>query len=1068
MKRFFILVALAASMAVPGRAAIWYVATNGLDAAAGTNWATAKQTIQAAVDAASPGDTVVVSNGVYNTGGRAVQGASRNRIVVTNQVTVRSINGPAVTFIEGQPDPDPFTNDSYRGAFLGAQSTLAGFTITNGFVSSRNSLFDDYGNAGGGVFALGSATISNCVITGCSGRRYGGGVKGGSLVDCIVRANTAIEEGGGVHSVTADRCLIERNSSSYYGGGAASSTMRCSVLAYNFAIGGVPDCGAGAANCLLFNCTVYGNWITAGGSGTLGGVLGGRIVNSVVVSNQSGNHAQAEVVASCTDPAPAGAGNITNRPVFVDAGQTNFHLAAASPGIDMGSNELVQTTLDFDRNPRVVNGRVDMGAFEDPVSASAPVVDNGSGASDILANTATLHGTLLVSGGTATEVRIYWGLSDGGTNFGAWSNVCPFGLRSNGPVSTNISGLTAETRYYYRTWASNPVASVWAPATTSFVAVLPLAVLPQGLDFGPVTTGLVHELAFTVTNRGVVALTGDVRVVGAGYLLPGPTNFTLQSGGFLTVSVQFRPESPQPYAGAAIFQSDGGSVTNALTGEGFARTVWHVAPGGSDALAGTNWSTAKATIQAAIDIARSNDIVLVSNGVYATGSRVVIGSLPNRVSITGAIAVVSVNGPAFTTIAGEPPAYGPPVDGVRGAYVASNGLLAGFTVTNGYASDVFGEGADWCGGGVYCETGGAISNCVLTGNSALRRGGGLHGGVARSSMLVGNTSSLEGGGAALAGLFDCLLLSNVCEHGAGAFDSSLERCVLRGNDAGLGFGGGAFFGELRNCLLVLNRAGNGGGANSAYLLNCTVASNTATSEGGGTFSSTLVNSIVYGNVGTSGFNGVTNTVEYSCTEVLPTNGTGNIANDPEFLNAASGDYRLKATSRAIGRGNPALAAGAVDVEGKPRTVSGSVDMGAYQYQEPAGYWAWIAAATNGQTDIAQSASGDGYANLLKYATGGNPTNADHMARISHSATGGLLTLSFNRNTNAYDVTILVEGGHSMANGAAWKPIATNFNGSWGGATNVTEGASGNPVDVSVRDAPTGTSNRFLRLRITRP
>ena len=47
----------------------YYVATNGNDMAAGTNWAAAKATIQAAIDAAIPGDTVWVNNGVYATGG---------------------------------------------------------------------------------------------------------------------------------------------------------------------------------------------------------------------------------------------------------------------------------------------------------------------------------------------------------------------------------------------------------------------------------------------------------------------------------------------------------------------------------------------------------------------------------------------------------------------------------------------------------------------------------------------------------------------------------------------------------------------------------------------------------------------------------------------------------------------------------------------------------------------------------------------------------------------------------------------------------------------------------------
>ena len=489
------------------------------------------------------------------------------------------------------------------------------------------------------------------------------------------------------------------------------------------------------------------------------------------------------------------------------------------------------------------------------------------------------------------------------------------------------------------------------------------------------------------------------------------------------------------------------------------------------------WETAAHAIQDAASICVDGDLVWVTNGVYDSGSFVNSGwqdTATNRVGIINAIQVRSVNGPEVTTIVGGP--------GMRCVYLANGATLAGFTLTNGMATS---------GGGIYATSRweAVVSNCVIAGNQAVY-GGGVHS----------------------ATLYDCLIRGNVAQHsGGGASESTLHRCRLVENQAGgygssdpcfpfplppsptiflEGGGGGTYSSVLYSCLLAGNTANGGGGAARSTLRNCTLVENQALGilregfplGGGGMFGGEAVNCIFDGNadLGSSdladwdqakgqcpNYPATYASIGF-CLLVNPPSGTGNVTGRVTFV---QGTYRLAEGSLGIDAGKNSDVLGTTDLNGQPRIVNGTVDMGAYEYQGPEpvlpGYAGWAAAIGNGLTNYHDCAAGDGYPNLLKYATGGSATEPDQAARVEHSGEDGMPRLLFRRNTNATDAILTVEGADAMDAAAVWRGIATNLAGVWNPPEVVEEG-SGNPVTCTVVDPEPLASNRFLRLKVELP
>ncbi len=123
-------------------------ATRPDDAGDGLSWTTAKHTIQAAINASSPGDTISVTNGTYAP------------ISTTNQaIIIQSVNGVEATTIDGGNTSRCATLGEYGGH---TNTILVGFTLRDG----RSD--------------------------------FGGGVYRGTLRDCVLTSNTASGDGAGL------------------------------------------------------------------------------------------------------------------------------------------------------------------------------------------------------------------------------------------------------------------------------------------------------------------------------------------------------------------------------------------------------------------------------------------------------------------------------------------------------------------------------------------------------------------------------------------------------------------------------------------------------------------------------------------------------------------------------------------------------------------------------------------------------------------------------------------------------------------------------------------------------
>jgi parallel beta-helix repeat protein len=425
MKRKYAVVLIAASIfaAKHSLADTHYVDVNNpTPVAPYTNWTSAATSIQDAVDAASDGDTVMVADGIYllsseisvstdillkSVNGPDVTiidgqgGTNRCLNLGSSACTISGFtitggktsplygaehDGGGIICIDTTPVVTNCTingnianNGSGGGMYYGTASdcTITGNTSHySGGGTCRTIAYDCLidGNAatngsGGGMW---SGEAYNCVISGNTTTKNGGGMYGGTANNCIISNNTAYADhytggnqlfGGGVYQTTVSNCKITDNTAEVFGGGMAYSTANNCVISGNTAAR-----GGGMESSTANNCTITGNAVIGNGGGMSSGSTANNCIIYYNTAGGTGNDIDDYYYTArntcASDIAHGVDGNITNAPLFVDKAGGNFRLQGGSPCIDAGSNTYVVGTTDLDGNPRIVNGVVDMGAYE--------------------------------------------------------------------------------------------------------------------------------------------------------------------------------------------------------------------------------------------------------------------------------------------------------------------------------------------------------------------------------------------------------------------------------------------------------------------------------------------------------------------------------------------------------------------------------------------------------------------------------------------------------------------------------------------------------------------------------
>jgi hypothetical protein len=868
-------------------------------------------------------------------------------------------------------------------------------TITNCTFTNNSAYY------GGGMFNFSPLDSTGPVVTNCTftanSADIGGGMynwgSGLTVTNCTFTDNSASDYGGGMYnsrtstldsrSPTVTNCTFISNSASYGGGMytigdpwdfSCPTVTNCTFVANSADIGGgMYSSGNGP---IVANCIFTGNIASYYGGGMYNyDNFSSTVTNSILWDNTAGsegneiyNNSSTPIISYCNIQGgySGGTNTIDTDPCFVNLGQWtdpcntpddpnddiwvngDYHMQPGSPCIDIGDNNSVTSTTDFDGKGRVLDGdgngmiTVDMGVYEYQLFVYGDIVyvdcDATSGANNGLSwenAFLTLQDAIYAAAGGHNPIWVaegtYYPAYDYGLNIGDRGNH--FRMINNVAIYGGFTG--AETELIQRDVENNRTILSGDLLDNDILVTDPLDFLNDPCRLDNCHSILYHPKVSDLNTTAVL----DGFTITAGNA--DDSVHDKLGGGMCN-------EKSSPTVTGCTF------IDNAALGGGGMHNYDNASP------RVTNCTFTANSGHGGGGLYNDNSSPIVTDCTFIGNSANDGGGMYNwRCSPTVTNCTFSGNSASYGG-GGMLNGYGSPT--VTGCKFIGNSANDGGGMRNDESNPTVTDciftanSAGYEGAGMCNESSNPrVINCTFTANSAERKGGGMHNGSG-SPTITNCTFTLNSAGSS----YD----ENYYESfGGGIYNwggtPTVTNCTFTANSVGGSYGGDSYGGGIYN-------------SSSSTVTNCIFTANSAISSryrysyGGGIYnnsSSTVTNCIFW--VNTAGTWG--NEINYSVALIVSycdikggySGGTNIIDSDPLFVsnpddggdgwinnpytpevdesaNNYYGNLRLQSGSPCIDAGENSVVTELNDLDGLSRIVDGdcdgtpTVDMGAYE------------------------------------------------------------------------------------------------------------------------------------------